>query len=507
MSYYNYKCDTHDQFILVNEDGFILETDSSLLSNTIGKSVSSIHPFFESLSALQQKADETYEFSAVHINLDDLDYIFDITFRTFKDDTNRLIILNNFTKLYDEYYALSQNKNESVISKEVIDLKNDLLIKKEKYKNRFLTNFSHTLKTPIHNLQGFSNLLEQTDLDLVQRNQLKVIQSTSDDLYAMINDILDISKIETGYFSVQKNSFNIHEVLKNLASKYQTKSAERLLEFNSNIDKGLPKFVIGDKFRLLQILDNILDNALNFTFQGSIDFNVSGKKNKNNIDITFSVKDTGIGISEDKQEAIFKSFYKINEDKDIKRPGLGLAMTKHLLDVMNGSIAIKSNENEGSIFEVNLNFKIAEDQIEPELKLIPLENKKANAKYRILVAEALETDQYTIKEIFNNTTDYQMDLVESGDDVIKQLQKENYDLVVLNIKIPTMDGFDTTRFIRHSEVYNFNRIPIIGVGGSFSHEEKEYCLEKEMNDYIGKPYNVDELMKKMKRLINKSSKN
>jgi len=500
--YYNLNL-TKEHFVLTDSKGLILDTDSIHFKKNIGQCITKIHKLFHSFFSIKNTKNQTHLLNGLNLSIDNQDYVFDVTFKLFKDDPNRLFIFKDFTSLYHEYYILSQDKNESVINNQLVSLKNKLLTEKETFKDQFLANFSYNIKDPIYNLTAFSSLLDQTNLDFNQRNQLNVINSISNNIYRMINDILDISKIETNTFSLQNHPFNIRETLNTIKDIYNVKCEAKNLALKYVIDPQLPQFIIGDKYRLQQILNNLLENALKFTEEGKITFNIKSQINKDNVDITFKISDTGIGISNKNLNKIFDSFYQVNKDASKKSYGLGLSIIKELIQVMNGQIDLKSIEGKGTTFSVKLNFKISDQTLNQTQKVEPKITNKTEKKYNVLIAEYRESDKQEIIQIMSKLKDYHIDIVNSGDNIIRQLSKKEYHLLILNTKLPTMDGFDTARYIRHSKIEQYNKIPILALANTFTKKVDKYYTDKEFSDYLTRPIDEKEFIKKVKKYINK----
>ncbi len=488
--------DSVNQIIVINETGIILDNNSTLFSNTNEKHVSELHPFFETIPALLTNKNATHEFNCVNLNIDSRNYTVDITLKTFKEDNNSIVILHDLTKQYDAYQKVAQLRNESKIQSEILAFKNELLEKKEAFKNSFIANFSHEIRMPINTISGSTIILENSNLSQSQLYNLKVIKSTNEKLKYMINDILDLSKIETGFLSIVENELSLVDELQTIIDIYAKKCEYKGLTLKTEIDKKCPKYVISDKFRLAQISGNLIGNAIKFTNSGSVSLTVKLiSKTKKIAKLEFTVKDTGIGIEEDKIDFIFDSFYQINNKQANKGAGLGLAIVKRLVEALGGTIKVTSTLNKGTEFTVILPLKIAENQVKKSTVIQP--KTKKTYDYRVLVGETVKKDQVAIATLLNDAG-YDCVIVDNGDDVINQLHKSKFDIVLTNLRLPKMDGFDVTRYIRFSEFIQFSNIPIIAIADKPNKKEEASCLDKQINSYIGKPFTKDSLLNSIK---------
>jgi CheY-like chemotaxis protein len=385
-------------------------------------------------------------------------------------------------------------------------IQSQILKEREEFKNKFLANTSHELRTPLNSIMGFSTILQRSNLNESQLHYLDIIKQSGEHLRNLIDDILDISKIEMGRLKIQYNRFDFFKVIELLDDTYTVKTKTKNINFICKIDKNIPRFLIGDKIRLTQILTNLLDNATKFTHSGGINLNVKLLERKSkDLKLEFEIKDTGIGIQEDKIDSIFESFIQTHNINTYGGTGLGLSIVKNLINLMNGSINVSSKEEEGTTFKVILNFEFSANQKEDTIVELNTQASTEGNKFSILIADDLESNLLLLMKILADYGDYYVDIVSNGDQVIERLHQNPYDLILMDLKMPKMDGYETTRFIRQSEVEEFKDIPIIALTANVSPLEKEVCLGIGMNDYIAKPFNEKELIKKMKNLLNKKA--
>ena len=496
-----------NQLIIIDRQGIIIDSDSTIFSNAVcGKHLSVLHPFFETFSSLLQETstNQEFEFLCVNLDLDTKDYIVDITLKIIGTVENAAIIINDLTTQYNKYQPIAQLRNESKIKSQVLDFQNQLLLKKELFKNTFIANFSHRLRMPLNKINGISILLEQSKLTQNQLYNVNVIKSANERLKNMIDDILDISKIETGHFSINEKRFNLHHELQTLIDLYKEKCLLKGLNLKYEIDKDCPKYVIADKYRLAQIESNLIGNAVKFTKTGEITLKVKSlKKNSKTAVLEFSVADTGLGIEKSKQKNIFESFYQIENAVPNKGAGLGLAIVKRIVEALHGEITLESEPNIGTTFKVTLELKISENQKEDDILIEQKENK--NYSHRILIAENLKKDQKHLLDVLGKSGEFDIVIVDNGDDVVMELFKSNFDLIIMNLNLPKMDGYDTARFIRYSDHLDFTNIPIIALSDNSSKKEELNCIENRIDYYLGKPYQKTTLLNKVKDLIQKKA--
>jgi signal transduction histidine kinase/response regulator of citrate/malate metabolism len=371
-------------------------------------------------------------------------------------------------------------------------------------KEQFLANMSHEIRTPINAVVGFTGLLQKTLLNADQKQFVDLIQHSGENLLAVVNDILDISKIEAGMMRITKQPFNLKEVCNVVRMMFEHKVANKKLSLKFEYDNNLPDTIIGDDERLSQILINLLNNAIKFTEKGNITLNVKLLQTKvNDIKVQFTVTDTGIGIAEDKLATIFERFEQAENDtaRQFGGTGLGLSIVEKIVSLQNGTVKIESELNVGTTFIVTIDYLIATSaDFENQTVLNFKEAKKEEVNfgnYQILVAEDNKINQTLIKYILNQWN-VQFDIAENGNEVLSKMKDKVYDLILMDIQMPSMDGYQTSTIIRNELQFD---IPIIAMTAHVMPTEKQKCINVGMNDYLSKPIDEKLLIEMLQKYL------
>lgn len=363
-----------------------------------------------------------------------------------------------------------------------------------KVKEQFLANMSHEIRTPMNAIIGFTDLFRKTKLDENQKQFIDAIATSGDNLLTIINDILDFSKIESGKLEIETIPFDLKDVVKTTTNLLFPKAKEKGLDFKIHIDNNIPAYLMGDPARLNQIIVNLVGNAVKFTEKGHIGVSADiFEINDENVSVKFVVHDTGIGIPKDKHQAVFERFTQASGETTRKfgGTGLGLSIVQSLIELQNGEICLESEPEVGSTFTFYITYPIS--KVAPASKnenAIPISK---NIKANLLLAEDNLMNQKLAKNVLLDFG-FEVDIVENGKLAVEKFQSGNYDVILMDMQMPEMDGYEASRIIRHELK---SPIPIIAMTAHAMTGEKEKCLKLGMNDYISKPFKADDLYNKI----------
>ena len=391
----------------------------------------------------------------------------------------------------------SQKSIEKALKEAIIKSENAV-----KSKQQFLSNMSHEIRTPMNAIIGFTKVILNTELTNKQREYLTAIKTSGDTLIVLINDILDLAKVDSGKLIFEKTPFKLSVSIKTMLHLFETKILEKNLELKVNYDSSIPEVIMGDVVRLHQIIINLVSNAIKFTSDGSITIDVKTLSNNDDfITIEFSVSDTGIGIEKNNIDKIFENFQQAHSQTSriYGGTGLGLAIVKQLVEAQGGSISVQSVENEGSVFSFILQFDKAHGATVLDIDAVELVDYNITGT-SVLVVEDVELNQLLMKTLLDDFG-FECDIVANGKIAIEALENKQYDIILMDIQMPVMNGFQATDYIRN--VLKLN-LPIIALTADVTTVDLEKCKTFGMNDFVAKPVDDRKLFNKIISLLKKS---
>ena len=397
-------------------------------------------------------------------------------------------------------------KNELVIAKENAEHEKQIAIVAVKAKQQFLSNMSHEIRTPMNAIIGFTNVVLKTKLDESQIEYINAIKTSGDALIILINDILDLAKVDAGKMTFVKVPFDLSHSLSMVIQLFETKIKEKNLDLINEFDSKIPQLLIGDSMRLRQIILNLLSNAVKFTMKGKIIFRVTVlKEYDEKIKIEFKIIDTGIGIRKERLCNIFNNFEQADTETSslFGGSGLGLAIVKQFVELQGGTILVESELGQGSSFGFVLTFekstsesKIETVKIPEQIQNISLTDKESK-KVKVLVVEDMALNQLLIKIILLEFG-FEIETVENGKIAIEKMGKNVYDIILMDLQMPVMNGFEATAHIRDTMK---SQIPIIALTADVTTVDVDKCKAVGMNDYISKPIDEKLLYSKIMKCL------
>jgi signal transduction histidine kinase/CheY-like chemotaxis protein len=380
-----------------------------------------------------------------------------------------------------------------------------------KARDEFLSSMSHEIRTPLHGILGFTDLLlKNAALDAGSKKELEYIKMSGDILLVIINDILDLAKIESGQFTLYEKPFDLSKLIQLIYGAFGTKISQKKISFKISIDKKVPATLKGDSVRVAQILFNLVSNAVKFTpIKGKIRLSIDLDRDDDSFYyLKMTIKDSGIGIATDKIDTIFEPFTQVSDDNARKYGGTGLGLTiiKKIINMMNGQISVKSKPDLGAKFTIDIPFAKETSYVVNE-KLLKAKSKTNvttfdNKKIKVLLAEDNPINQLLLQKVLSRFN-FDCFTVENGSLAVDAVISKDFDIILMDIMMPVMDGYEATAIIRNLPDEQKRSIPIIALTAIVTGPIMELCSAAGIDKYLSKPFDSEELHNTILKLVHK----
>ena len=422
---------------------------------------------------------------------------------------NFILLIYIHSHFYNAFYrniqVLKQTSEDQSELNVQLETAIDKAEKSSQAKSEFLSTMSHEIRTPLNAVIGMSNLLLMSNPRHDQKENLEILKFSASNLLAIVNDVLDFNKIESGKVVFENISFNLNELMQSICGGQKIKAEEKGLLFKLDVDTCLQsKILFGDPTRITQIIFNLVSNAIKFTREGNIWVKVNCVEDRHNvITVNFLVKDTGIGIEKANLDTIFEPFAQesITTTRQYGGTGLGLAIIKRLLELQGLKMHVSSKTGEGSEFSFNMEFTVSTEVVVPRVENQPLFQSADNlSALRVLIAEDNVVNVMLMKKLFSKWSMVPT-IAENGERAVELVQYGNFDIILMDLQMPVLNGFDAAIEIRKMTDPKKANVPIIALTASALFDIRERVFSSGMNDYVSKPFKPDELLEKITHLV------
>lgn len=463
---------------------YVHPDDKELVDQTVRKALVDHQPF-TLLHRLERQSDGQTR-------------ILDCTGLVTTDADGRVIRVSGTAQDITERHEMEEAKNRA-------ELERQKALEALQFKQQFLSSMSHEIRTPLTAIIGFTKVMLKSSLDEKQRQYLHAIKISGDALLALVNDILDFAKVNAGKMVFEETPFNLKMAMQNMLQLFENKALQKGILIESRYDETIPEMLVGDPLRLNQVILNLLSNAVKFTHEGRITLTVDVHEHGNeHMTLSFSVADTGVGIEPENMERIFDSFQQATSQTSrlYGGTGLGLTIVKQLVEAQNGTVSVKSEQGRGSTFTFLLPFKKADPHT--EYPAAPPEDATPTHtdEIRVLVVDDVALNQLLMKVVMTNLG-FVPDVAENGKVAVEKLRTNTYDIVLMDLHMPVMDGYEATRIIRNEMGLT---LPIIALTADVTSPEVQRSAEMGMDDFVSKPINQNKLYSKMMQVLENRKK-
>jgi signal transduction histidine kinase/DNA-binding response OmpR family regulator len=500
--------ESKDTLIAVGVDKTIIKSEIGRLKEQVGEQMRESTAFEITLKHKNSQVTNQLANLISRIESEELESI-----KEKAQEANRLVRITNrwsmvflimfFILLIGVVYVIQRYiRKTSAIQIALTNAKNAAL-KLSQTKQQFLANMSHEIRTPMNAIVGFTEQILQMPIEGQSREQLEIVKSSADHLLNLINDILDFSKLEAGKVMLDYYPFNVKELFYQAYQLYKPSADLKNVRFKVDLNKNVPNVLVGDSFRLRQIVFNLLSNAIKFTDKGQVIVYAKSKKLKQNkVKLIIEVKDSGIGIPVEKLKSIFEEFTQadISISRSYGGTGLGLSIVRKLVNLHEGKISVENVKEGGACFIVEIQYAIGDEKDIVKEEKMQSPNSIDLSEFHFIIADDDEYNRKLIQHILEKWK-LNFTIVQNGEEVLKAIEKKEYHLLLLDIHMPGMNGFEVAKRIRSSKNSKIRKLPIVALTATVEKEEQKKSSEVGINDLLSKPYTEAELYSKLTEIL------